>query len=127
MHGIHKELQLNLLYPGEHLLDSGKNFSDTLIDLQDEELGIDHRPEFDSIAFVSKACNSIFDHALHPTLASSMIWKLEDQEPPNIIPVLQKDIIPKLLPKESKVWKPGEPFHPSFPDVQFEQSTVTSV
>ena len=127
MHGIPKELQLDLLDPGEHLLDSGEKFSDTLIDLQDEGLGINHHPEFDSIAFVNKACNSIFDHALHPTLASSMIWKLEDQEPPNIIPVLQKDIIPKLLPKESKVWKPGEPFHHSFPNVQFEQSTVTSV
>ena len=108
-------------------MDSGVKFNDMLIDLQDEELGIDHHPEFNSIAFVNKARNSIFDHALHPTLASSMIWKLEDQETPNIIPVLQKDIIPKLLPKESKVWKPGEPFHPSFPDVQFEQSTVTNV
>ena len=87
MHGIPKEAQVNLLDQGEESLDAGEHFHGTLVDLQDEEL-LDHHQEFGSIMFVESMCIGISNLSMSPKLATSMIWKPKDKEPPSIIPEL---------------------------------------
>ena len=78
MHGVPKELHVNLLDPGESLLHSGEECNDLLVDLQNEELVKCHCQEFSSTTFVKNMCNGISNHAMHPTLPTSMIWKPKD-------------------------------------------------
>jgi hypothetical protein len=125
MHGIPKEEQLDLLDPGEQPVDSGEHFHGSFVAFQDADL-LDCHQEFDRITFVENIHIGISDLSMSPKLATSIIWKLKNKGPPSIIPELQKDVIPKLLPIESKVWRPGEP-NCHFPHyVPFEQPTVLS-
>jgi hypothetical protein len=103
MHGVPKEEQLDLLDPGEQPVDSGEHFHGSSVAFQDADL-LDCHQEFDRITFVENIHIGISDLSMSPKLATSIIWKLKNKDPPSIIPELQKDVIPKLLPIESKVW-----------------------
>jgi hypothetical protein len=65
---------------------------------------------FDSVAFAKgmRENNKISADRLMPQADMSMLWKPRDQELDDENPELQKDTITKFLPKESKVWDPGE-------------------
>ena len=92
---------------------------------QDADL-LDCHQEYDRITFVENIHIGISDLSMSPKLATSIIWKLKNKDLPSIIPELQKDVIPKLLPKESKVWKPGELICRFPHNVPFKQPTVIS-
>jgi hypothetical protein len=96
-HDASKEDQFDLLDPGEHMVDSGEEFKDVL-------------NVFDSVAFAKsmRKNNKISADRLMPQADMSMLWKPRDQELDDENPELQKDTITKFLPKESKVWDPGE-------------------
>jgi hypothetical protein len=63
---------------------------------------------FNSVTFAKGTCNKISADRLMPLADTSMLWKPRDQELDDETPELQKDTITKFLPRESKVWKPGE-------------------
>ena len=125
MHDVPKEEQVDLPDPWEEPVNSGEHFHGSFVAFQDADL-LDCHQEFDCITFVENIHIGISDLSMSPKLATSIIWKLKKKDPHSIIPELQKDVIPKLLPIESKVWKPGEP-NCHFPhNVLFEQPTVLS-
>ena len=78
-----------------------------LLELKDEELfGLDQ--EFDSITCARGLRNMVQRHLEDPHLDPTNPRAPSDTNPDETTPELQKGAIPESLPKESKVWKPGE-------------------
>ena len=78
-----------------------------LMELKDEELyGRDQ--EFDSITCARGLRNMVQRHLKDPHLDPTNLRAPSDTNPDDTTPELQKEAIPESLPKESKVWKPGE-------------------